>query len=109
MVDSTKKVGRPRSSSPDKKRSDSRARQIKARRKQRKIKAIGEFLVTQVEPKSRQVWLEFLAWALDYGENLLVNVEWEGGGGTRHFSDLADQLIGDTEDRRGIIKSISFI
>ncbi len=104
-----KKVGRPRTATPEKKLLDARARQAKARRKQKTIKVISKRLATEVNPRNRAVWLEFLAWAHDAGEDLLVGVEWEEGGGTLHFSDVASQLIGDTVDRRGMIVEISFI
>lgn len=107
--DPLKRVGRPKTATPEKKLLDARARQAKARRKQKTIKVISKQLATAVKPRNRAVWLEFLAWAHDVGEDLLVGVEWEAGGGTLHFSDVASQLIGDTVDRRGSIVEISFI
>jgi len=38
--------------------------------------------------------LAFLAWAHDCGDDLLVGVEFEGGGRTMRFCEIADLLLG---------------
>jgi len=104
-----KHVGRPRTSSPEKKREDARLRQQRARRKQRIIKLVSQRLLT-ARYAERQAWLEFLAWAHDCGEDLLVGVEWDGGGSTRRFSVIAEQLLGEREEKDwGEVVSIALI
>lgn len=104
-----KQVGRPRTSSPEKKRLDAKNRQAKARRKQKIISVISKRLAIEVTRRERDVWLEFLAWAHDCGDNLLVSVEWDLGGGTRKFSELSAQLIEEELCDKGEVVRLSFI
>lgn len=91
-----KRVGRPRTASAQKKREDNKARQARFRRNQRLIKIIAERLLT-AKGQHRAGWLEFLAFAIGCGEDHYVGVEWENGGTSKYFSQLAEELLGEKE------------
>jgi|GEM_PF-3134064 len=84
-----KKRGRPITANAEKKREDARLRQQRARRKQKLVKLFS-FRLVGAKSADRPVWLAFLAWAHDCGDDLLVGVEFEGGGRTMRFSEIAD-------------------
>lgn len=105
-----KPIGRPKTATLEKKASDNRARQAKFRRKQRLVKLIAEKLI-KLKDNERGVWLEFLAYAMACGNNHYVSVEWERGGSTAYFSEIAQELLGETPSKfsYGSILSIKFI
>lgn len=96
----TKRVGRPKTASREKKREDGKARQAKFRRRQRLVKIIANRLLSARE-QQRQGWLEFLAYAMDCGEDLYVAVEWENGGTSKRFSEIAEELLGEKPSPEG--------
>lgn len=104
----TKGPGRPATSTPEKKREQAKARKQKFDRKQKLIRLISARLL-DVKAVDRQIWLEFLAWAMECGDDLLVGVEWEHGGSTRKFSDIAAEELGEKPGAgKGKLQSLSF-
>ncbi len=100
--------GRPVIRTADERREQSKIRKQKFDRKQRLIKILTNEVV-KAKSNNLQVWMDFLVWAKGDGDDQHVGVRWEDGGGTRNFSELAKELLGENRQPKGPICAIEYI